>query len=282
MSKIIPLVASVMVASFGCNSGKATLGGGPEKDARLIADVYTWECSSSDDDGKVTDVWQGVFGQQIYLQFAPDALEPLDLPSAGGCELGLDMFPSDAGAGGADLANLSGQIRWGTDSSAGEFDSVAEGCWEDDVLDNVHSCTPVSDILESGIALTNAGDLTGAVTPAPSEVPVVTFSHADGDENTIAWGEEITASWDEPDWDAVWVQIRREREGEAWESVTCNVSGDTSFTLDSSLWSLMDPDLNIETNNLYVAFQNSDQQVLDNGLKVETLTRAMAVAVVQD
>jgi len=90
------------------------------------------------------------------------------------------------------------------------------------------------------------------------------------------------ASWEENDWDEVWVQIRREREGEAWESVTCNATGDSSFSLNEEIWGLLDESLNVERNNLYVSFQRSAEQELDSGDVGLGLTRAMAVAVVQD
>ena len=141
-------------------------------------------------------------------------------------------------------------------------------------------------IMGSGIELTSASVLTGTSTPSPPEVPVVDFDglsyHSETGAETIEWGDEIVASWDEHGWEQVWVQVRREREGEAWESVTCDASGDTSFTMTSDVWDLMDEDLEVESNNIYVAFTMSREDTSEDGLKVEAVTRAMAVGVVQD
>ena len=252
---------------------------GEERDARLISDVYTWLC----DDGTE---YQGVFKQQISLEFAPDGLGSLAPPSAGGCQLNKDMFPADAGAAGADLPDLSSDPRWASAVDSGELSELAAGFWRDDVTGNVHSCNDITDLLESGVELTDAGLLTGISTPAPPEVPVVEFDgltyHPETGAETIEWGDPVVASWADHGWEEVWVQIRREREGEAWESVTCNATGDSSFTMEQDFWDLMDEDLEVEQNNIYVSFTMSKEEVTEDELKVEAVTRAMAVGIVQD
>ena len=95
---------------------------GEERDARLISDVYTWLC----DDGTE---YQGVFKQQISLAFAPDGLGSWHRPLRG-CQLNKDMFPSGAGAMGADLPDFSSEPRWASAVDSGSFPSwvqVLEG-----------------------------------------------------------------------------------------------------------------------------------------------------------
>ena len=61
------LVASIFAAGCG---GVLKLGEGAETDARLTADVYTWECS-----GEGTD-WMGAYGFDVSLVYTPDQLAP--------------------------------------------------------------------------------------------------------------------------------------------------------------------------------------------------------------
>ena len=282
MQRPLMLVVCLGLTAACKGNDKSGEGNGPERDSRFISDVYTWECQGYDTGGTTLTTWQGTFGQHMYLQYAPDALGSLSAPSAGSCSKGLDMFPGGSGSGGKDISGLSGNPRWSTDDSSGEMEHKGDGYWVDEVSGNVHSCAEVEDVLGSGASLTDAGDLSGSSTPAPGAVPEVEFEHPDGNEATIEWAEEVEASWGDHGWDQVWVQIRREREGDAWESVTCNVSDADSYTLSADMWALFDESINIETNNLYIAFQNSDEQTTSSGLKVEVVTRAIAVAVVQE
>ena len=269
----------------GCGSGKGSLGDEDsenDRDARLITDLYTWEC----EDSVSGSVYQGVFAETVTLEYAPNALAKLTPPSSGGCSANLDMFPSGAGEGAADIPGLDDQVRWETDLATGELEALGTGFYKDDVFSNVHSCQEVDSLLGSGTTLVEAGDLTGIQTPAPVPVPDVSFDgltfHEETGGSTIEWGDEITASWEAHEWDSVWVQIRREREGEAWEAITCDASAGNSFTLDSAVWDLLDPELEVERNNLYVAFQRSAAAEGEGGLKATTMIRSVAVAVVQD
>ena len=148
------------------------------------------------------------------------------------------------------------------------------------------SCGYVEDVLSGGTRLTSAGVLTDAATPEPAEAPEVEFSGLSTDPDTgadyIAWGDEITASWGSHDWDEVWLQIRREREGEVWESLTCNATGDSSFTVSADAWDLLDESLAVERNNLYVGFQRCDETTNAEDVTVQACSRAVAVAVIAD
>jgi hypothetical protein len=264
---------ALVVLATGCGRGKTSLGSGPGDDGRLISTVYTWECLNPNDGA----LYQGVYGQEISLEFAPDDVQALDLPAAGDCEAGLDLFPADAGAGGVDIPGIEDEPRWTTDASSGELDPLGGGYYYDSVLENVHSCQEVGQLLKGGSVLSDAGVLDDIATPEPESMPSVTL---DGDyESGIPWGTDLEASWDaDHEWDDVWVQVRRERDGEAWESVTCNATGGSSFDIDGAIWSMMTESLSVDTNNLYVGFNRSTTRETDDGLKIEAVTRAIAVA----
>lgn len=280
-----------------CNGDKGdddddgVVGGTTDNDARLISDVYVWECVDIATKKEIakgeSDVYfLGVFSQVVSLEYAPNALLSMELPGPGGCSSGVDMFPISAGSGGSSLPALDGYPEWSTAEDRGILLEESTGFWVDNVRDNVHSCDSVDTVLSGGTQLTNAGSLTGITTPEPVDVPMVDFDGMSFNKETevysFDWGDEVTASWDDHEWDEVWVQIRREREGEAWEAVNCNVTGESAFTIDSTIWDLMDPDLQVERNNIYVAFQRTGEELTQDGILVKTATRAMAVGVIQD
>jgi hypothetical protein len=282
--KEMPMRISLVmaVALVGCKSGKSTIPGlGPEVDARLVSDVFTWTCASEDTGGNVLDEWQGVFAQEVSLAYAPDLIEDLSLPSAGGCTADLDMFPIDAGSGGASIVDLSGDPEWATAADAGKLKEKGAGFWSDDVFAGTFGCQDVEDVLAGGTELTSAAGLTGALTPEPEEVPAVSFGAAE-DGEAVAWGSTFDISWESHGWDETWIQVRREFEGEPWEAVTCNATGSDSFTMSADVWGLMDSGLTVDVNNLYVGFQKTEEQIMDDGTKVEVHTRAISVAVVPE
>ena len=268
----------------GCLGGKTQVGtvdtggggegSGTNKDARIIADAFTWQCSAAG------DLYPGVFAHIVTMEYAPDGLRSLELPAAGECTYGLDMFPSNAGENAASLESILGNPSWSSDNYTGALELMSTGFWIDDVLEDTHSCEEVDQRLEGGTSIEQAGALSGASTPEPVEMPLVEY---DGFESILEWGDEVTASWDgDHEWSQVWVQIRREVDGEAWESVTCNATGSDSFTIDDAIWGLLDNDLNVDRNNVYIAFQNASTVETDSGLKVDVLTRSIDIAVVSD
>ena len=268
----------VPLAIIGCkNSGGADFGDGPENDARFMADVYTWQCEEGGND------YEGVFAFNVSLEVAPDALVPRALPAPGGCSADLSMFGVDMNGELADIPELSDEPRWETDIDSGELENLSEGWYYDEVFDNVHNCQTTDALLSGGTHLLEAGSLTGAVTPDPGTVEDVTLiSTSDYLETGFQFGEEIDISWEAAGWDEAWIQIRRERNGEAWEYVTCNATGYTDFVLDDAVWALMTENLGDVFNNVYVAFQNHGMQEMEDGQKVEVATRAMHVAVAYD
>jgi hypothetical protein len=275
MPSLVRIAALVALAS-ACNRGKTALGGGTAKDARLISSVYTWECVNNNDGA----LYQGAFSQDVRLEFAPDALRSFEMPAEGDCATGLDLIPTDAGDGGQALPELEDEPRWTTDIASGELSDLGAGFYYDSVLENVHSCQEVNQILDGGTTLSEAGLLDGVATPEPAAMPEVALS---GDyESGIPWGTELEATWDaEHAWDSVWVQVRRERDGEAWESVTCNATGLDAFTIGDAVWAEMTESLTVDANNLYVGFERTKTRETADGLKVDAITRAMAVTVVQ-
>jgi hypothetical protein len=280
-SHLIVLTGALIV---GCNIGKTQIGttdtgdggegSGSDKDARIIADVFTWQCTAAG------DLYPGVFAHMVSMEYAPDGLRSLELPAAGECTYGLDMFPSSAGENASGLASILGSPSWANDNYTGSLELMSTGFWLDDVLEDTHSCEEVDQRLQGGTEVQQAGALTGATTPEPAEMPLVDY---DGFDSILDWGDEATASWDDDhEWSQVWVQIRREVDGEAWESVTCNATGSGSFTIDNNVWDLFDGKLSVDRNNIYIAFQNATTTTTDAGLKVDTLTRSIDIAVVSD
>lgn len=274
--------SSILLAAFaivGCkNSGGADFGQGPENDARFLADVFTWQCEEAG-----TNFYEGVFAFNVSLEVAPDALVPRSLPAPGGCSADLSMFGADPNGLLANIPEVSDEPRWVTELDSGELENLSEGWYYDEVFDNVHNCQTADALLSGGIHLEGAGSLTGAVTPDPGTIEDVTLvSTTDYEETGFVFGEEIEVSWEAAGWDEAWIQVRRERGGEAWEYVTCNVSGYDSFVLGDNVWGLMTENLGDVLNNVYVAFQNHGMQELEDGQKVEVATRAMHVAVAFD
>ncbi len=285
----IPAAIASLALLAACGSGKGEADGdgvgigdgdGEIADARFLSDVFTWTCQEND--GGAT--FQGVFGQVISLEYAPGAIDAHTLPDPGACAAGVDMFPRSAGDGALDLPGVSGDPGWVGGGEDGVLQKAGRGFYRDDVFPGVRSCLNITEVLGAGTELIEAGALTGAITPEPVEVPVVEYAglSTDGGLEVIRFGDEITVSWGDHAWDEVWVQIAREREGVAWESATCNGTGATEIELGDAAWGLLDPDLEVEQNSLYVGFQRSDRVTAEDGSSVQTVTRAVAVALVQD
>ena len=217
------------------------------------------------------------------MKYAPDALEVRELPGPGGCSKSLSMFAESAGAGGQDLPELEEDPWWQTDIASGKLTRQSEGFYQDKVYgEDLHLCQSAEELLLNGAELTEAGALTGVFTPEPGQLMDVTLQGESHNDAGFAFGEEIEVEWEILDWDAVWIQMRRERDGVAQETVTCNATGETSFVLDDTVWSLLTEDLPGVINNVYVGFENSDEYTTEDGQKIEVATRAMHVATIID
>jgi len=276
---------AVLALSIGCAAGKSDetddVGsggsiGGSVVDARLIADVYTWNCYDPNTD----DNYQGAFGQVTTLENAPDGITALDLPAPGNCEANLDMFPEGAGPNGVDIPGLSADPTWESDVDDGKLTKLGTGFYYDDVYPDVRTCYSTDEIMAGGVRLVDAGHLSGIGTPDPAAAPAIDIEGVE-DSESLQFGDEATLTWGSHLWDEVFVQVRRVKEGEAWETVTCNATGLDSFDLDNGVWDLMDESLDVQQNNLYVGFQTLDRDMVD-GQEVQVATRAIAVSVVQE
>jgi hypothetical protein len=243
-------------------------------DARLIADVYTWTC----DNTATGERYQGAFGQEATLEYAPGGIQALELPAPGDCVAGLDMFPDDAGPDAIDIPGLAFDPEWESDVDDGTLTRIATGFYYDDVYPDVRTCYSTDEIMAGGVTLVEAGSLTGAATPAPNAAPTVEFSSAG---TSIEFGDELTMEWGTHLWEEVFVQVRREKSDAVWDSVTCNATGLDGFTVGAAVWDLMDERDQVDSNNIYVGFQSTGRDDI-TGNDVQVVTRAIAVAAVED
>ena len=268
------LVGVVFLLGAGC-SGELDLGKGAEADARLTADVFTWPCRSGED-----DVEQGVYGFTIALEYAPDGLSSRELPPAGSCQGDLSMFPLDAGVSGTAIPEAGSEIAWATSTRSGALAEVSPGFYYEDVLGNQFTCISPADMVSSGISIPTAGSLGSIASPSAGEL--VSVSSGEDSEEGLVFGEEVTVEWEASDWEESWIQVRMEREGTSWGSVTCNTTGEDEFDIDGRVWNELNADLNVDTINLYVGFQNNTQISNDDELKLQASSRVIHVDVIQD
>jgi hypothetical protein len=243
-------------------------------DARLIADVYTWSCV----DANTGTTYQGAFGQEATLEYAPGGIQALQLPDPGECVAGLNMFPDNAGPDAIDIPGIASDPKWESDVQDGTLRKQASGYYFDEVYPDVRTCYSTDEVMAGGITLVDAGRLNGAATPLPNEAPTVDFSSSG---TSIEFGDTVSMDWGSHLWDEVFVQVRREKEGDAWESVTCNATGLEGFTVDAEIWGLMDERIAVDQNNLYVGFQTLGRESV-SGNDVQVITRAIALAAVED
>jgi hypothetical protein len=263
----IVLVATLF-ALFGCAPGNGDDGTGPRPDARLISNIHTLGCR----DG--TYRFLGVESEEISFEVAPDALEPRSLPEPGTCEAGLDLFPMDAGPGGGNPEDVSAEVIWTAAQSSGTLKRRSTGFWASWDAGTQLTCIGATDI--GAVELLDAGDYSGIDTPwPPSDGNVTPTAEA---SDGIEFGETFELPFEAPNWDEVWVQLRRVRNVEAWETLTCNVTGDTSFTLGAEHWSEMTESLSVDENQLLVVFESARTDTLDDGQAMETVTRSITSA----
>ena len=258
------LLASLF-ALFGCAPENGDNGRGPDPDARLISNIHTLGCR----DGGYH--FLGVESEEISLEVAPDALEPRGLPEPGLCETGLDVFPTDAGPGAGNPEDLSSEVVWMAAQSSGTIKQRSTGFWASFDGGTQLTCIGATDI--GSVELVDAGDYSGIDTPSPPSDGNITPVAAASDG--IEFGETIEVPFEAPGWDQVWVQLRRVRNVEAWETLTCNVTGTDSFTLGADHWAEMNGDLSVDENQLLVVFEQARNETLDDGQVMETITRTV-------
>lgn len=281
MRQALPLLVFPALLSLGCK-GSLNLGKGEEPDSRFTADVYVWPCiEKGADTGSEDTLYNGVYAFDLALEYAPDALASQTLPAPGSCEASLSVFPIDAGASGVDIPDLAGDPEWESVVDVGVLAHGSPGFYYSNVLENQRSCQTTNDVVGGGVALTNAGAITGARTPDPGDLGAVTVADASGD-GILDFGEVTEVSWEASGWNETWVQIRQERDGEAWGTVTCNTTGMESFTLDASVWGELSETLPVQYINLYVGFTAANTQLPDEVQKVHARTRTIYVQVIQD
>lgn len=254
------------------------LGQGEASDARLIADAFTWYCEDRSDTGAGgTLKYEGTWDFNISLAYAPDTMDAIATPS-GGCENGLDLFPVDAGKGALDIPDVTAPA-WTNGDFGGELPRVGTGYYEDGVVDDQDSCQTPEALFGSGIELTNAGVFSGASTPNPGATELVTLD-VDPGPGGLEFGQQVTGTFDPSGWDSTWYQLRREAEGSLIESVTCDTTGSSGFTIDETAWGELSSVVAADVTNLYVGFQNTATLETTDGEKVHVVTRMMHTFVV--
>jgi hypothetical protein len=269
------VVAMALLSS--CKKGRIDiLGGGPEEDGRLTADLYTWDCVDGD------ETWMGTKGFDVALEFVPDEVSSRQLPAPGACSYGLSMFAIDTVTEGAALVDLDGEPLsvdpgWRTEADEGELEPLVDGLWFDDVMGNMNGCARPKTIAGEGVELIQAGILDGVATPPMGYVEGVSVS--EDLTNGIPFGTSAQISWNASNWTFTFVQLRRVdlETGELRETATCNTTGEGRFDLGSDLWGLMDAALPDETtlNYVLVGFDARGVAETVQGQKIQVSTREL-------
>jgi hypothetical protein len=272
----MPRSTLALLVLAGCEPQKIALGQGGDDDARLYADVYTWQCEERTDDD--TTYYNGVYSYQVALEYAPDDLEGRSVPATG-CTSGLDMFPVDAGSGGVNIPD-AGNPRWTNGDLSGTLTQQSDGFYFENVYGRVQNCTYAEDLIGTGTSLSEAGSFSGARTPEAGTLDDVEISNYD-ETTGLTFGAEVDVSWTQKGWEDSWVQIRAESGGVLADSVTCNTGGTNNFTVDDGVWSLMNSAIEPDVTNLFVTVQNSDTTTTEDGQRIELVTRVVHAAVVR-
>lgn len=272
MKKLFPLFALLAA----CDPQKIALGQGGDNDARLYADVYTWQCEDRYDGG--VTYYDGVYSYEVSLEYAPDDLVTRKLPDAG-CTAGLDLFPDSAGSSGTNIPDAGNPV-WSNGDASGTLQQRSTGFYYDDVYGSVENCAYAEDLIGDGTALSDAGVLSGARTPKAGKLDEVVISNVD-DTTGLTFGETVDVSWTMSGWDEAWVQLRAETAGDLVDSVTCNTGGASTYTVDDDVWTLMNTAIEPDVTNLFVTVQNSDTLTTSDGQKIEVVTRVVHAAVVR-
>jgi len=272
--KYLALTLPLLVA---CDPQKIALGQGGDDDARLYADVYTWQCEDRSVDP--VEYYDGVYSYRVAMEYAPDSLASRDLPAAG-CTAGLDMFPRDAGSGGENIPD-AGNPTWTNRDLTGTLSNLSDGFYFDDVYGDVQNCTYAEDLIGDGTSLADAGVFSGARTPKAGSLDNIEISNFD-ESTGLTFGQSVDVSWTQKGWEDAWVQIRAESGGELSDSVTCNTGGANTFTVDDDVWALMNSAIEPDVTNLYITMQNTDTVDTSDGQKIELVTRVVHAAVVRD
>ena len=275
MIKLSKAAGMVFLLAMGCGGDEElSVGQGGGLDARLSADVYTWDCASTSLN------WMGVLGFDVAFEFVPNELDSRDLPPVGSCSYGIHMFATDALQAGQDIPGYSGNPTWSTVNQGGEMLKIIDGLWLDDVFKIELSCEDIPSIVTSGIELVEGGVFSSITTPEAGDITSITSggSYLNG----IPYGEVLDLEWEATGWDESFIQVRRERNNVAYEVVTCNTSGLSGFAVNEQIWQMFNEDEISDTNLLYVGFQNTDVFTTEYDQTIEVASRALHVVGIQE
>lgn len=207
---------------------------GGSVDSRVTLDVFTGTCDWSGDE------WMGVERVAMSVEHAPGQLmdRALDLPW-GGCSLTPSLLLDDGPLqGGRALKDVGERPSWSSGTFAGTLTKIEDGYWLGGTTPS-GTCGSIDDVLDGGFQLQQLGPLNEVVSPMTgSTTGVITMNGEtehdwDGELNV---GTEATVGWSVSGWERSFVQIRSYVGRNPSATLTCDTSGESSFTIDSDIW----------------------------------------------
>ncbi|MFK7928505.1 MAG: hypothetical protein AB8H79_09960 [Myxococcota bacterium] len=244
----------------------------PPITARFSADAILQDCYWGGES------WLGVESLRLTLEHRLEGAVSRDVPAPGTCTSDVELYAEQALDGGDPVPGLSERPGWTGPEGSGRLPVVVPGLWHGDAFAMAERCGILEDTVGDGVELTDAGSLSGFVTPA---VQSIENSLADGvlfeDHAPVLDGDTVALTWDAEGWDRAFVQVWREYNGEVREIITCGVQGD-AFTIDDAVWSVTNDNLITTDNRLVVGVVRDEVVELPDGsARVQLSTRALHV-----
>ena len=245
----------------------------PPLTVQFVADAYLQDCDWSG------DFWLGVESLELTLEHDLDGHRAVELPAPGTCVDGLELFSADALQSGDDLPGLFARPLWEGPLGSGSLKDIVPGLWHADAFHSPDRCGTLDESLGEGVALTEAGVVSGLASPVHGSLAAVT---ADGERFTdhapVQVGDTVELAWEADGWDETFVQVRRLHDGEARQTITCGVSSEGGFTVDDTVWDLVNDAVFAQDTQIYVGLvRRSEVELEDGSARATVLTRAMHV-----
>lgn len=267
----------LLLPLVGCDA----LGLGPEEEvepppppitARFAADAVLQDCYWGGEH------WVGVQSLNLTLEHRLDGAVSRELPAPGTCTSDVELYAEQSLDGGDPVPGLASRPAWEVQEERGRLPVLVPGLWHGGVFSSPERCGTLDESVGAGVELTDAGTLSGLMTPAvePFLEPTIDGVRFEAHEG-VDTGDVAELAWQAEGWDAAFVQIWREHEGEVREIITCGVSG-TAFTIDDTAWDVANDSLIAESNRVVLGVVREDIETLDSGeARVLLTTRALHV-----